>query len=208
MMMISISYVYLLYSKLAEWQVFYTCQLWWEFIWFPARKIHVEMTLLEQQDDGGVVDNENKHKNQNNKSTTTTIACYDPSTGQYLGAVPAMTPAQVEQACAQAAAAQKDWAHTTFRQRRDVLRTLQHYLLQHVHDICRVSARDSGKSTVDACLGEVLTTAEKIRCLVQHGQVWLRPSFRPTGPLMLHKTAVVEYVPLGVIAAIAPWNYP
>ena len=37
---------------------------------------------------------------------------------------------------------------------------------------------------------------------------WLSKSYRPTGPLMLHKTAYVEYVPCGVLGVIAPWNYP
>ena len=204
---------YLLYSKLAEWNVFYTIRLLLEFLVFPVRQMNVEMTAAELYDDGVVAGDDNKNTATTNKlkkeeDNNNTIACYDPSTGQYLGSVPAMTPQQVNDACCKAAAAQKEWKHTTFRQRRAVLRTLQQYILQHVDDICRVSARDSGKSCLDACLGEVLTTTEKIRCINACGELWLRPSRRPTGPLMVHKRAVVEYVPLGVIAPIAPWNYP
>jgi len=40
------------------------------------------------------------------------------------------------------------------------------------------------------------------------GEYWLRPNYRPSGPIMMHKNAWVEYVPLGIIVAIAPWNYP
>jgi len=46
-----------------------------------------------------------------------------------------------------------------------------------------------------------LTTCEKIRTINQWGEVWLRPSYRPTGPVMMHKTAFVEYVPFGVIGS-------
>ena len=89
-----------------------------------------------------------------------------------------------------------------------MLRTIQKYLCHHVQDVCRVASRDSGKVKVDALLGEVLTTCEKIRTINEMGELWLRPSYRPTGPMMVHKSARVEYVPFGIIAPIAPWNYP
>ena len=53
-----------------------------------------------------------------------------------------------------------------------------------------------------------MTTCEKIRCINSLGELWLQKSYRPTGPMMVHKTAYVEYVPLGVLGVIAPWNYP
>lgn len=138
------------------------------------------------------------------------IQCYDPATLQHLGQVPVCSTADIRQMCAAAAVAQQNWKQTTFCQRRTVLRTLQQYICRHVESIGAATARDSGKAVVDAALGEVLTTTEKIRTICAHGEQWLQPSdnSRPTGPLLLHKTARVEYVPLGVIATIAPWNYP
>jgi acyl-CoA reductase-like NAD-dependent aldehyde dehydrogenase len=136
------------------------------------------------------------------------IQCYDPSTLEWLGQVKAMTPNEVHEVCVAASKAQKQWQLTTYTERRTVLRTIQRYICTHVTEICQVSARDSGKSMVDACLGEVLVTNEKIRTICALGQEWLQPSHRPTGPMFMHKSARVEYVPLGVIAAIAPWNYP
>jgi len=53
-----------------------------------------------------------------------------------------------------------------------------------------------------------MTTCEKIRCINVNGEGWLEPSYRPVGPMMVHKTAYVEYVPYGVLGVIAPWNYP
>ena len=97
---------------------------------------------------------------------------------------------------------------TSFAERRRVLRTIQKYICNHVEDICRVCSRDSGKPKCDALLGEILTTCEKIRCINANGELWLRPSYRTTGPMMVHKTAYVEYMPLGVLGVIAPWNYP
>ncbi len=61
----------------------------------------------------------------------------------------------MEDLCAKAANAQKSWSKTTYTQRRMVLRTIQKYIVEHQEDICRVSARDSGKPKVDALLGEL-----------------------------------------------------
>ena len=136
------------------------------------------------------------------------IRCFDPSTLQLLGYVPAMNATVVHELCSKAKLAQRSWANTSFVQRRLVLRTLQKYIVSHPEDICRVCARDSGKAKVDALLGEVMTTCEKIRCINANGEEWLQRQYRPVGPMMMHKTAYVEYVPFGVLGIIAPWNYP
>jgi len=43
----------------------------------------------------------------------------------------------------------------------------------------------------------------QIRCINVNGELWLRKSYRPSGPMMVHKTAYVEYVPFGVLGVIA-----
>lgn len=198
---------YLAYSQLQRWNAFYHFKILLEFL-RRVPLIEVEMTDAEARDDGvqaGVVKGQPSLKDPKRPGF---IQCFDPSTGQYLGQVKAMNAQDVHEACVKAAAAQKEWAKTSFAERRRVLRTLQQYVVHHVEDICRVSSRDSGKPMIDACLGEVLTTTEKIRTINAWGELWLKPSYRPTGPLMMHKVAFVEYQPLGVIAPIAPWNYP
>jgi acyl-CoA reductase-like NAD-dependent aldehyde dehydrogenase len=61
---------------------------------------------------------------------------------------------------------------------------------------------------VDGSFGEVLTTCEKLVWTITHGEACLKPEYRSVGALMMHKHARVEYVPLGVLGAIIPWNYP
>jgi len=136
------------------------------------------------------------------------IQCWDPSTGVHLGEVPAMSENEVFAAVSKAKSAQIAWSKTTFRERRKVLRTIQKYIISNISTICLISSRDSGKPKVDALLGEVMTTCEKIRCMNSNGEEWLQKSYRWTGPMMVHKTAYVEYVPMGVLGVIAPWNYP
>lgn len=85
-------------------------------------------------------------------------------------------------------------------------------MLQHVldnqHEICRVACLDSGKTMVDAQLGEILVTAEKLQWTMAHGEKALRPTRRPTNLLMAYKRNTVRYEPLGVVAALVSWNYP
>ncbi|XVE65516.1 hypothetical protein DITRI_Ditri08aG0005900 [Diplodiscus trichospermus] len=136
------------------------------------------------------------------------VQCYEPATMKYLGYFPALTPAEVEERVEQARKAQKIWAKSSFKQRRRFLRILLKYIIEHQKLICEVSSRDTGKTMVDASLGEIMTTCEKITWLLSEGERWLKPEYRSRGRSMLHKISKVEFHPLGVIGAIVSWNYP
>jgi hypothetical protein len=190
-----------------KYSVLYHAKIFLESWTTVVPTVDVSMTDAESKDDGVKTEPVTNMMlvDPNNKSQ---LNCYDPSTKQLLGTAKNMTAKEVEELLVKAKKAQVEWSRTTFRQRRMVLRTIQKYVVQHVEDICRVSARESGKPKVDAVMGEILTTCEKIRTVCDWGEFWLRPDYRPTGYMMMHKSAWVEYVPLGVIAPIAPWNYP
>lgn len=104
--------------------------------------------------------------------------------------------------------AQEKWAETTFTQRRQVLRSMQAYIMDNQEELCRIACLDSGKTMVDATLGEILVTVEKLKWTIQHGENALKPSSRPTNLLMMYKKNKVVYEPLGVVAALVSWNYP
>ncbi|KAI8682948.1 hypothetical protein LRP88_05084 [Fusarium phalaenopsidis] len=141
-------------------------------------------------------------------SGSSAVQCYAPATGQFLGNVNAATPAAIDRAVASAAAAQKKWAETTFDQRRAVLRSMMQHVLDNAEEIVKIACLDSGKTMVDAQLGEILVTVEKIQWTLAHGEKALRPSRRPTNFLMMYKRNTVHYEPLGVVAALVSWNYP
>lgn len=135
------------------------------------------------------------------------IPCRDPATLASLGTVPAMDAETVRRVVARGREAQAAWSRTTFRERRAVLSDLLSYIVEHQAEICRIAARDSGKTMVDAALGEVFPVCEKIRYVIAHGERALAPEPRASGFLM-HKKAWVEYPPLGVIGVLCPWNFP
>jgi len=125
------------------------------------------------------------------------------------GSVPADSPQDVARKVAAAAAAAAQWRTSPFPQRRRFLAALQKYALAHQRDICRVSARDSGKTQLEAVMGEIIVTCEKLRWLrTPEAERCLRPERRSAGRMAFYKSARVEYVPLGVVAAIVPWNWP
>lgn len=82
------------------------------------------------------------------------------------------------------------------------------YVLDNQEEICRVACLDSGKTMVDAQLGEILVTVEKLQWTISHGEEALAPNKRPTNLLMAYKRNTVHYEPLGVVAALVSWNYP
>ncbi|KAL2643603.1 hypothetical protein R1flu_011190 [Riccia fluitans] len=195
-------------TMLALGAVFVICRL---ILWLLPE--HIPALNVDVSDVLGV---ENKQNEENNTfvpgsgsgGRADRVPCYDPATMQHLGYFPVMEPDEVRQVVTRAREAQIVWATTGFNQRRLLLKVLLKYILEHQELICRVSAKDSGKTMLDATLGEILTTCEKISYLLKEGERVLRPQYRSTGMLMIHKSARVEYHPLGVIGAIVPWNYP
>jgi len=137
-----------------------------------------------------------------------TIRCYAPATGELLGYVEPATPETIDRAIEEAHEAQKKWANTSFNERRAVLRTLLQHVLDNQEQICRIACLDSGKTMVDAQLGEVLVTVEKLQWTIKHGEKALVPERRPTNLLMTYKRNTVRYEPLGVVSALVSWNYP
>jgi acyl-CoA reductase-like NAD-dependent aldehyde dehydrogenase len=139
---------------------------------------------------------------------TKKVFLWDPSTLDYFGEKPAMTTEEVNAAVAKAREAQKTWMKSSFKTRRLLMRTMLRYITENQENCARVAVRDSGKTLLDAIIGEVLVTCEKLTWLADYGEEFLRPESRKTGRMMMMKKVYVEYIPLGVIGAIVPWNYP
>ncbi|KAK0560292.1 Meiotic Sister-Chromatid recombination aldehyde dehydrogenase [Tilletia horrida] len=136
------------------------------------------------------------------------IQAYDPATGLYLGHIPADTPASITAKVARAQAAQREWAQTSYAQRRRFLRTLLKWVVDDAEGIAHVCCRDTGKSAIDAAFGEILTTCSKLEWTIAHGERVLRPERRPGNLLLAHKRCWVHHEPIGVVAGLVSWNYP
>jgi delta 1-pyrroline-5-carboxylate dehydrogenase len=98
------------------------------------------------------------------------LMCHDPSTLRMLGEAKIFSEQEVKSTIARAKAAQGDWAKTSFGERRRVMRVLLQLVLDNADRIAAVAARDSGKTRLDAMIGEVMTVCEKIRWLIACGE--------------------------------------
>mmetsp|Transcript_23476 Transcript_23476/g.73501 ORF Transcript_23476/g.73501 Transcript_23476/m.73501 type:complete len:595 (+) Transcript_23476:91-1875(+) len=137
------------------------------------------------------------------------VKCWDPATLDDLGEVRATRPEEVREAVARARRAQAEWRESSFATRRQLLRTMLKFCVEHQMEIARVACRDSGKTLTDAVFGEILVTCEKLKWLIENSEAVLAPEARAAGtPVVFTKSVRVESPPLGVIGAIVPWNYP
>jgi len=136
------------------------------------------------------------------------VAAFDPSTGYHIASFPSPTPQDMHDMVTKAEKASQEWSKTSFAQRRKVLRSLLAWCIRDKEAIAQVCCRDTGKTMLDAAFGEILTTCEKIRWMLDFGEHYLKPEWRPTSWLLAHKVSYVHYEPLGVVGAIVSWNYP
>jgi len=171
--------------------------------WPPA--VEVELTAIEATN---VLEAQTKFDPKRIEGEDKEVHLWDPATLDYFGSIPVMTQKDVEASVARARVAQAKWAQSSFRTRRLLMRTLLRFATEHQEDIARVAVRESGKTVLDAVIGEILVTCEKLKWLTARGEQCLLPERREPGTLMMMKRVHVEWVPLGVVGAIVPWNYP
>lgn len=181
----------------------------WAYGFGPAPAVMVEPGVFEKHR-GGPLPGARKFDYAAEWSSwpKSKVPCWDPATMEFLGEAPAMGAAEVNAQIAKAKAAQALWAKSSFAQRRFLLRILQRFVTENAETIATVACRESGKTVVDAMVGELTVTLEKLRWTVASGEQHLLPEYRTSGLMNLHKTSRVEWVPVGVVGAIVPWNYP
>lgn len=133
-----------------------------------------------------------------------TIAVNDPATGDLIALVPRMGRVETERAIAGAEAALPAWRGRTARHRAAILRRWADLMLTHQDDLARLMTLEQGKPLAEA-RGEVLYAASFIEWFGEEGK-------RVDGELLQAQRdgqrMLVLKQPIGVCAAITPWNFP
>jgi succinate-semialdehyde dehydrogenase/glutarate-semialdehyde dehydrogenase len=133
-----------------------------------------------------------------------TVEVRDPATGELVGRSSVAGPADVDAAVQAALAAQPDWAATHPDERAAVLHRAADLIEQRVDAIALLLTREQGKPVPDS-RKEILFGAAVLRYYAEEGRR-VGGSVRPSARLDVR--SVVGYAPVGVAAAIIPWNYP
>ena len=132
------------------------------------------------------------------------IEVTDPADGRRLGTVPRLDAAAVQAAIDAAAAAWPAWRREAARSRAAVLRRWFEMIMAHQEDLARLMTAEQGKPLAEA-RAEVAYAAAFIEWFAEEGKrVYgdVIPSPNPAHRLLVLKQ------PVGVCAAITPWNFP
>lgn len=130
----------------------------------------------------------------------------NPATGERFGEVPIATPAQVARAVDEMRDAFPAWGAKPLKERIRILGKFQALLLDSQAEITALINRDCGKSRQDALI-ELFITVDMLAQYCRNAPKWLKPR-RVSPGLYFFKECYVEHRPHGVVAVIAPWNYP
>lgn len=137
------------------------------------------------------------------------IEIKSPVDEKILGYLPAMSKKQVTQAIQGCSIAQKAWEKMSVYQRSEIILKGADNLYKEREMIANLMANEISKE-YKSCLSEVVRSVDLIRASVEamktlNGEV-------VSGEMLQDdtkgKTAIVKRVPLGVILAISPFNYP
>ncbi|MBN6206719.1 NAD-dependent succinate-semialdehyde dehydrogenase [Ralstonia pickettii] len=128
----------------------------------------------------------------------------NPATGEALGSVPAADRNDVSNAIDSADSAFKEWANKTAMERSNFLFKTYERLVEKADKIARILTLEQGKPFSEA-KGEVLFAAEYFRWYSEEGKrIYGEMLPSPSND----KRLFVVRKPIGVVAAITPWNFP
>jgi len=137
---------------------------------------------------------------------TAVLSFMNPATGSKFGEVPMTSPEAVQNAVQEMRTSFAIWSAKSVKERIRILRKFQTLLIDQRDTITDVLNQDCGKSRQDALI-ELFVTIDMLAQYCSHAPKWLKRK-RVSSGLYLFKKCFVEYRPYGVVAVIAPWNYP
>ena len=129
---------------------------------------------------------------------------HDPATGQKLADVANLGPAETEAALAAAEKAWPAWRAKTAKERHGILMKWFALLMQHADDLARLMTAEQGKPLAEA-RGEVTYGASFIEWFAEEARRVYGETIPSTDA---NKRVLVLKQPIGVCAAITPWNFP
>ena len=136
----------------------------------------------------------------------TVETAHDPALGTAIAEVPSASHEQIDQAVRAANAAYKSWSRFTPRERSKALLTIADRIEDRAADLALIESRNAGKPLRFVQAGELANVADVFRFFATAVRNMPAPSagnYRSARHMSL-----VRRDPIGVIAQIAPWNYP
>jgi succinate-semialdehyde dehydrogenase/glutarate-semialdehyde dehydrogenase len=133
-----------------------------------------------------------------------TVDIRNPADGSIVGTVPVMRGGETRRAIEAAARALPEWSKRTAKERAAVLRRFAEAMIANTEDLAIIMTSEQGKPLAEA-RGEIAYAASFLEWFAEEGKrVYgeVIPTFRADARLMVLRQ------PVGVAAAITPWNFP
>jgi succinate-semialdehyde dehydrogenase/glutarate-semialdehyde dehydrogenase len=133
-----------------------------------------------------------------------TLEVKNPASGQKLGTIPNLGAAEARRAIAAASAALPDWRARTAKERSVILRRWFELMIEHQGDLAALMTAEQGKPLAESKT-EIVYAASFIEWFAEEAK-------RLYGDIIPghqnDKRILVLRQPIGVVAAITPWNFP
>ncbi|TDD07295.1 aldehyde dehydrogenase family protein [Nonomuraea deserti] len=138
---------------------------------------------------------------------TVTFDSLNPATGEIVGSHPNQAPEAVHQAVGRAEEAARWWAAIGAAERRRRLLDHKAVVTRELRALAKLVHEETGKPVGDATL-EIVLAITHLDWAARNAAKVLGRRRVATGMIGLNLTATLEYLPLGVVGVIGPWNYP
>ncbi len=132
------------------------------------------------------------------------VAVIDPATGADIGHVPDCSAAETGRAIAAAEAAWPDWRKRTGHERAALLERWYALVIDNLDDLARIMTAENGKPFAEA-QGEIRYAASFIKWFAEEGR---RVGTHSVVSPERNRRIITTVEPVGVAAAITPWNFP
>ncbi len=136
------------------------------------------------------------------------LTSYSPVTGEPIGSVDTDTKSDVQKTVKHARAASRRWRQTSMDTRVRFLRRLQSVLMDQTDRIVDQIVQETGKPRSEALTADLMMSVEFLSYYASNARQVLQTESRSTPLISPGSAAQVEHRPYGVVAIIAPWNYP
>ncbi|MGP4770501.1 NAD-dependent succinate-semialdehyde dehydrogenase [Acinetobacter sp. PFS20] len=133
-----------------------------------------------------------------------TVPVTNPATGEEIGTIPNMGGAEATQAVEAAYTALQSWKALTAQNRADILLAWYTLVLDHSDELALIMTIEQGKPLAEA-KGEVRYAASFIQWFAEEGKR-IYGDVIPT--VNNQQRFIISKEPVGVVAAITPWNFP
>ena len=133
-----------------------------------------------------------------------TMEVLNPATGETIAEVPASTAEDADRAVQAAKDALPEWLETTPGERAEMLLKLADVIEENADELAELESRNVGKP-LPVSRDEPPVSADNLRFFAGAARVL---EGRSAGEYMRGYTSMLRREPIGIVAGIAPWNYP